>query len=58
MTQYIMLLVSDVSSAKIKMMLSAKINDIKNKRTMMVLYRSPEYQAVQVNNEDKYQIDH
>ena len=26
-----------------------------NKRTMMVLYRSPEYKAVQVNNEDKYQ---
>ena len=24
---------------------------------MMVLYRSPEYQAVQVNNEGKYQID-
>ena len=24
---------------------------------MMVLYRSPEYKAVQVNNEDKYQID-
>ena len=29
-----------------------------NKRTMMVLYRSPEYKAVQVNNEDKYQIDY
>ena len=26
------------------------------KRTMMVLYRSPEYQAVKVDNEDKYQI--
>ena len=24
----------------------------------MVLYRSPEYYAVQVNNEDKYQIDY
>ena len=29
-----------------------------NKRTMMVLHRSPEYKAVQVNNEDKYQIDY
>ena len=29
----------------------------KNKRTMMVLYRSPEYYAVQINNVDKYQID-
>ena len=29
-----------------------------DKRTMMVLYRSPEYYAVQVNNEDKYQIDY
>ena len=28
-----------------------------NKRTMMVLYCSPEYKAVQVSNEDKYQID-
>ena len=26
-----------------------------NKRTMMVLYRSPEYLAVKVYNEDKYQ---
>ena len=25
---------------------------------MMVLYHSPEYKAVQVNNEDKYQIDY
>ena len=24
----------------------------------MVLYRSPEYKAVQVNNEDKYQTDY
>ena len=24
----------------------------------MVLYRSPEYKAVQVNNEDKYQLDY
>ena len=29
-----------------------------NKRTMMVLYRSPEYLTVQVNNESKYQIDY
>ena len=29
-----------------------------DKRTMMVLYSSPEYYAVQVNNEDKYQIDY
>ena len=27
-----------------------------DKRTMMVLYRSPEYYAVKVNNEDKYQM--
>ena len=27
-----------------------------NKRTMMVLYRSPKYQAAQVYNKDKYQI--
>ena len=26
-------------------------------KVMMVLYHSPEYLAVQVNNEDKYQID-
>ena len=26
-----------------------------NKRTMMVLYRSPDYQAVQVNKKDKHQ---
>ena len=26
-----------------------------NKRTMMVLYRSPEYQAVKIDNEDRYQ---
>ena len=29
-----------------------------NKRTIMVLYRLPEYYAVQVNNEDEYQIDY
>ena len=31
---------------------------LQNKRTMMVLYRSPEFLTVQVNNEDKYQIDY
>ena len=30
----------------------------RNKRTMMVQYHSPEYKAVQVNNEDKYQTDY
>ena len=29
-----------------------------DKGTMMVLYRSPEYKAVQLNNEDKYQTDY
>ena len=28
----------------------------RNKRTMTVLYRSPDYYAVKVDNEDKYQI--
>ena len=45
-------------------MLNRPFDRVKNnvgkadKRTMMVLYRSPEYKAVQVNNEDKYQTDY
>ena len=31
------------------------VKGYKNRRTMMVLYRSPQYQAVKVDNEDKYQ---
>ena len=30
---------------------------IEDKKTMTVLYRSPEYYAVQVNDGDKYQKD-
>ena len=29
-----------------------------DKKTMMVLYRSPEYYTVPVNKENKYQIDY
>ena len=43
-----------VRLAKIKI----SVHIERNKRTMMVLYRSPEYIAVQVNNEDKYQTDY
>ena len=36
--------------------LSIHVEENTNKRTMMVLYRSPEYQVVKVYNGYKYQI--
>ena len=32
------------------------VPEMKSMRAMMVLYHSPEYYAVKVNNEDKYKI--
>ena len=46
-------MVSDLHAKKSGHYLQA----FRNKRIMMVLYRSPVYKAVQVNNEDKYQTD-